>query len=93
MGFCVAYVESVNEIILYSAPGCCLCDRAYDLLQRINQSYPFNLIVKDITLDDVLHRNYLERIPVVVVNGSELFEYEIDEKKLCEKLNRRNIDG
>ena len=41
---------------------------------------PFSEI--DITTDDALHAAYLERIPVVVLDGDELFEYFVDEGAL-----------
>ena len=34
---------------------------------------------RDITADDALHRAYFERIPVVALDGEELFEYFVDE--------------
>jgi Glutaredoxin-like domain (DUF836) len=42
----------------------------------------------DITHDDVMHRRYLERIPVVSLNGEELFEFFVDEAALEARLYR-----
>ena len=42
----------------------------------------------DITGDDALHARYLERIPVVSLNGEELFEFFVDEAALEAKLYR-----
>src|SRR5205814_1171267 len=42
-----------------------------------------------ITADDALHREYLERIPVVALDGEELFEYFVDEGELRERLESR----
>jgi hypothetical protein len=42
----------------------------------------------DITGDDVLHRRYLERIPVVALNGEELFDFFVDEAALEARLYR-----
>ena len=41
----------------------------------------------DITGDDELHRRYLERIPVVCLDGEELFEYHVDEAALRHRLS------
>ena len=46
----------------------------------------FDLLECDITRDDALHRAYLERIPVVSVDGEELFEYFVDADLLRERL-------
>jgi Glutaredoxin-like domain (DUF836) len=42
----------------------------------------------DITTDDDLHRRYLERIPVVSLNGEELFDFFVDEAALEARLYR-----
>ena len=44
------------------------------------------LVVCDITAEDALHRAYFERIPVVTVDGEELFEYFVDAELLRERL-------
>ena len=38
----------------------------------------FELEEVDVSLDPALHRRYGERIPVVVVDGEEAFEYVVD---------------
>jgi hypothetical protein len=48
----------------------------------------FSLHEVDITTDDDLHRRYLERIPVVSLNGEELFEFFVDEAALQARLYR-----
>ena len=45
--------------------------------------------MRDITLDEALHRAYFERIPVVSVDGEELFEYFVDAEILSERLESR----
>jgi hypothetical protein len=46
----------------------------------------FELVERDITQDDELHRAYLVRIPVVCLDGEELFEYHVDERVLEARL-------
>ena len=69
---------------MYSRPGCHLCDDARAVLDRVGE--PFTEI--DITTDDTLHAAYLERIPVVCLDGAELFEYFVDEPALRGYLGR-----
>ena len=40
------------------------------------------------SLDPGLHRRYGERIPVVALDGEELFEYFVDAAVLGERLDR-----
>ena len=71
-----------GRLLLYSRPGCHLCDDARVVIERVGA--PYREI--DITTDDALHAAYLERIPVVVLDGIELFEYFVDEAVLRERL-------
>ena len=41
----------------------------------------------DIERDDELFKRYLERIPVVSLEGEELFELEVDEAALRRRLS------
>ena len=69
-------------VTLYGRPGCHLCDEARESLQRVQTRAPFSLQEVDITTDDLLHARYLERIPVISVDGEDLFDYEVDEDAL-----------
>jgi len=77
---------SLPAITLYGRPGCHLCDDARAVLERIRETAPFALTEVDITDDDDLHRRYLERIPVVWLEGEELFELFVDEQALRRRL-------
>ncbi len=79
------------RITLYSRPGCHLCDDARAVVRRVCDGRAVELRELDITLDPTLHREYGERIPVLALNGEELFEYFVDEGKLVERLDR--VDG
>ena len=63
-----------------------MCEEARAALDRVRAHTPFALDVVDIEGDDALHARYLERIPVVAVDGDEVFEYEIDEELLTARL-------
>jgi hypothetical protein len=73
-------------VTLYGRPGCHLCDDARTALERVRAKVPFELRERDITLDDELHRAYLVRIPVVCLDGEELFDYHVDEEVLEARL-------
>ena len=74
------------RLVLYGRPGCHLCDDARVVLERIGE--PFAEI--DIESDGALHAAYLERIPVVALDGEELFDFFVDEGALRERLDRVN---
>jgi glutaredoxin len=70
------------RITLYTRPGCHLCDDARVVLERIGE--PFDEV--DIETDDDLHRRYLERIPVVALDGQELYDFFVDEQDLRRRV-------
>jgi glutaredoxin len=76
----------VSTVLLYGRPGCHLCDDARAVLERLRAEVPFDLVEVDITADDALHARYLERIPVVALDGEELFDYHVDEAALRARL-------
>ncbi len=78
--------RGVTEVVLYTRPGCHLCDRAREVLERVRAEAPIVLREYDISADDALHARYLERIPVVTINGEEAFELEVDEAEIRERL-------
>ncbi|HEY2767266.1 MAG TPA: glutaredoxin family protein [Solirubrobacteraceae bacterium] len=73
-------------VTLYTKSDCHLCEEARAVLDEVRAQQPFELAVRDITLDEDLHRAYFERIPVVSVDGEELFEYFVDAELLRERL-------
>jgi glutaredoxin len=76
----------VTTVVLYGKPECHLCDEARAALEHVRREVPFDLVERDITLDDDLHRRYLERIPVVEIAGEEAFELFVDEAELRRRL-------
>ena len=68
----------MRRITLYGRPGCHLCDDAQAVLDRVGEPYD----VVDIESDDRLLVRYLERIPVIAVDGVERFDFFVDEEGL-----------
>jgi hypothetical protein len=71
---------------LYGQDGCCLCDEAREILERVRADRPFELVERDIRLDDAVHRRYLERIPVVVIDGEEWCDLRVPEAAFRARL-------
>ena len=78
----------MSTVVLYGRPGCCLCDDAREVLERVRARHPFGLQERDIEGDEALLRAYLERIPVVTIDGAEAFELFVDEAELIRRLDR-----
>jgi glutaredoxin len=78
-------------VTLYGKPGCHLCEEARAVVERVGARRRFELREVDVTLDPVLYREYGERIPVLALDGKELFEFHIEEAVLVERLDR--VDG
>jgi glutaredoxin len=76
-------------ITVYSKDGCHLCDDAIARLRKIQAELGFELAVVDIATDEAIHRAYFERIPVITLDGEELFDYFVDEAILRDRLAQR----
>jgi glutaredoxin len=73
-------------VTLFGRPGCHLCDDARAILERVRADMPFELAERDIEADDDTFKAYLERIPVVALDGEELYELFVDEHDLRARL-------
>jgi len=67
-----------TTVRMYSRPGCHLCDEARQVIlaERARTGFAYEEI--DVSGDDALELEYGIRIPVVLVNGEEAFEIQID---------------
>lgn len=67
------------DVVVYSRPGCHLCEEAMEKIVALHaEGYRFALHEIDIESDELLLRRYLERIPVVEVDGREASELILD---------------
>jgi glutaredoxin len=84
----------MSNVVLYGRQGCCLCEDAREVLERVRARRgrdAFTLQEVDIDRDDALLRAYLERIPVVTIDGTEVFEFFVDESELERRLDMVHI--
>ena len=79
-------MNSEPRVTLYSRPGCHLCDDALAVLERVRATHPFRLQQIDIEADDALFKRYLERIPVIAIDGAERFELFVEDEELKRSL-------
>ena len=78
----------MTTVVLYGRAGCHLCEDALAVIERVRGRVPFRFEQCDIESDDELFKRYLERIPVVEVNGEEAFELFVDEQQFERRLSR-----
>jgi glutaredoxin len=79
-------VRAGPAVILYGRPGCHLCDDARAVLRRVAAVHPFVLDERNIEESAELLRAYLERIPVICIDGVERFELFVDERRFAEAV-------
>jgi hypothetical protein len=73
---------------LYARPDCHLCDEARAGLERLRtEGLGFELEEVDIDGDDALHARFLERIPVVELDGELISELHLDADGLRARLD------
>ena len=72
----------MRHVLLYSRPGCGLCDEAREVLLAERERTPFAFEEADISGRDDLELEYGIRIPVVLVDGEEEFEIHVDRARL-----------
>ncbi|HSJ17060.1 MAG TPA: glutaredoxin family protein [Solirubrobacterales bacterium] len=77
-----------TEVVLYTRPGCHLCDEARDGLAALrDEGRGFELREVDIEGDERLHAAYMERIPVVEVAGEVVSELALDAHAVRSRLD------
>ncbi|MGI4789892.1 MAG: glutaredoxin family protein [Janthinobacterium lividum] len=75
------------HLLVYSKPGCHLCEEAVRVLTQIQSEIPFELEETNIQNDPALLAEYGEQIPVGMLNGKFLFEYRVDQGYLRQLLH------
>ncbi len=71
---------SKPHVIIYSRPGCHLCDEAKVAILSAGCNDQFTLEEVDIESDNELLRKYRYDIPVIAIDGVESFIHRVDPK-------------
>jgi glutaredoxin len=78
----------MTEVVVYSRPGCHLCEQALEEIVAMHgDGRRFELREVDIESEDSLLREMLERIPVVEVDGEVVSELVLDRAALLARLD------
>jgi glutaredoxin len=79
----------VRTLTVLGREGCHLCEEALAVVRRLLDGRDdVRLETVDIESDDALLAAYLERIPVIALDGEELYDFFVDEADLRTRLAR-----
>jgi glutaredoxin len=75
-----------HRLVLYSRPGCCLCDEMKTVIRGAAQRTPFEFEEIDIDSSADLKQKYGDEIPVLFINGRKAFKYRLTARQLAARL-------
>ena len=82
----------MTTVTVYTRVGCHLCEEAERVVRSEQAAGGFRLELVDIDRDPELVRRYGVRVPVVAMDGRDLFEYEVPVDLLRARLGRVGAD-
>lgn len=75
-------------LIVYTGAGCCLCDEARAVLDRLAPELGLAVEWVAIDGDPQLERQWRSELPVGVLAGYKVFKYRVDEGFLRRRVGR-----
>ena len=78
------------HVIVYSRPGCHLCDEAKRAIEAAECQNEYTLEEINIESQPDLIRRYQYDIPIVTINGTEAFRHRVTAVGFREKLSELN---
>ena len=78
--------ETPPRVVLYSKPGCHLCDDAREVVAAVCAELGESFDEIDITTSDELVREFGEQIPVTFVDGEQHDFWRVDAERLRSAL-------
>jgi glutaredoxin len=76
------------NVIIYTRPGCHLCEMAKDAIKDSGCEGEFTLAEVNIDEDPALATRYGHDIPVIFINGVRVFKHRVDPSEFKRKLRR-----
>ena len=78
-----------HTVTLYGKAECCLCDEAMEVLHKVDAVVPFDLEKIDISAQPELLAEFGLKIPVIFVDGVQVFKYRVNEGRLVKLLSTK----
>ncbi len=74
----------MNRITFFTKPECTLCNAALFVIKRVQATVPFEIETVDISAsgNEEWWEAYRNDIPVVHLNGREVFRHRVEERQL-----------
>ncbi len=78
----------MSRVTFFTKPDCSLCQSALYVVERVRSKIPFDLNTVDISAagNEKWFELYRNDIPVVHLDGIEIFRHRVDERRLREAL-------
>ena len=82
------------RVVIYSKPGCHLCDEAKEVIVRAASDagyevgVDYSLEVINVESEGWMFEKYGNDIPVILINGVEVARHWVDREKFLESLKR-----
>jgi glutaredoxin len=80
----------VLTITLFTKPNCHLCDEALEEIELAREEIRFELALVNILNDPATYERYKHDIPVVQLNGVEIFRHRLSRSELLEILREES---
>ena len=74
------------NVVIYSKPGCHLCEEAKEEIQASHCDGQFELEEINIETDPILLRRYRYDIPVITFDGVEKFRHRVSSEEFREAI-------
>jgi len=74
------------QVILYTRPGCHLCEEAKRAIEAADCADSYTLTEVNIESGPVLLDLYKDHIPVITIDGVQAFKHRVTAEKFREKL-------
>ena len=78
-----------SSVVVYHADGCHLCERALAQVRALRDELGFELEEVAIDGDPELETRYRELIPVVEIEGQQVFTYHVHEEAFRRRVAAR----
>ncbi len=73
--------------VLYSRPGCCLCEALLAELQEVPAAREYPIEVRDVDADPETRIRYGHKVPVLLLDGELVCHGRLDQQELLKALN------
>lgn len=80
-----------NSVVMFSRAGCCLCDKALEVLEELRGELDLDITVHDIDSDPELQQRYALSVPVIFVNEKLALKGRVDPDRLRRRLKGGGI--